>query len=111
MSQFSARSLLSLKPRAFVVMPFGKKRPVGVPARDRNYETKAEGEEIDFDAVYKKLLEPALHQAGCDPFRADCEASAGDIRTDMFFELVTADLVVADISIANPNVFYELGVR
>ena len=29
----------------------------------------------------------------------------------MFFELVTADLVVADISILNPNVFYELGVR
>ena len=29
----------------------------------------------------------------------------------MFFELVTADLVVADISILNANVFYELGVR
>ena len=29
----------------------------------------------------------------------------------MFFELVTADAVVADISIVNPNVFYELGVR
>ncbi len=29
----------------------------------------------------------------------------------MYFELVTADLVVADISILNPNVFYELGIR
>jgi hypothetical protein len=29
----------------------------------------------------------------------------------MFFELVTADLVVADVSILNANVYYELGVR
>ena len=29
----------------------------------------------------------------------------------MFFELVTADFVLADISMINANVFYELGVR
>ena len=45
------------------------------------------------------------------PFRADQEEGAGDIRTDMFFELVTADAIVADISILNANVYYELGVR
>ena len=45
------------------------------------------------------------------PFRATEEKGAGDIRKDMFFELVTADLVLADISILNANVFYELGVR
>ena len=100
-----------MKPRVFVVMPFGKKRRVEMPTKHRNYETKAVGDAIDFDAVYEKLLEPALRKAECDPFRADSEPAAGDIRTDMFFELVTADLVVADISIANPNVFYELGVR
>ena len=31
----------------------------------------------------------------------------GDIRTDMFFELVTADIVIADVSAPNVNVFYE----
>jgi hypothetical protein len=36
---------------------------------------------------------------------------AGDIRTDMFQELLLADLVVADLSIDNANVWYELGVR
>lgn len=92
-----------MKPRVFVVMPFGKK-PL-------DHEAKDAGNVIDFNAVYDHLLEPALRKAGCDPFRADSEAAAGDIRTDMFFELVTADLVVADISIGNPNVFYELGVR
>jgi tetratricopeptide (TPR) repeat protein len=29
----------------------------------------------------------------------------------MYFELVTADVILADISILNANVFYELGVR
>jgi hypothetical protein len=29
----------------------------------------------------------------------------------MFRLLVTADLVVADVSIHNPNAFYELGIR
>jgi len=92
-------------PRAFVVMPFGTKN---VPPADGGAgETRA----VDFDALYDDLLAPALRIAGCEPFRADEEAAAGDIRTDMFFELVTADVVIADISILNPNVFYELGVR
>lgn len=100
--------LFVMKPRAFVVMPFGKKRPTEIAT---NYEAKPAQVEVDFDAVFKKLLQPALSHAGFEPVRADSEAAAGDIRTDMFFELVTADLVVADISIGDPNVFYELGIR
>jgi len=78
---------------AFVAMPFGVK------------------EEIDFNAVYKDFIKPALETAGFAVFRADEEMRAGDIRTDMFQELLLADLVVADLSIDNPNVWYELGVR
>jgi hypothetical protein len=89
-----------MQPRAFVVMPFGKK-PLDGP----------KGREINFGHVYDHLLEPALRAAGCDTVRADQEEAAGDIRTDMFFELVTADFVVADVTIPNPNVFYELGIR
>ena len=100
-----------MKPRAFVVMPYGKKHPVEIQTRDNSYEARTRSEEVDFNAVYNSLIEPALRNAGCEPFRADCEAAAGDIRTDMYFELVTADLVIADLSISNPNVFYELGVR
>ena len=36
---------------------------------------------------------------------------AGNIREDMFNRLITADLVIADVSLHNPNVFYELGLR
>src|SRR6478672_8111412 len=38
-------------------------------------------------------------------------ARAGNIRADMFQQLLVADIVVADISIHNANVFYELGIR
>src|SRR5215470_13256758 len=89
-----------MQPRAFVIMPFGLKPSGG-----------ASGPDINFEAVYDGLLEPALRAAGCDVVRADKDVAAGDIRTEMFFELVTADLVVADITIDNSNVFYELGVR
>jgi tetratricopeptide (TPR) repeat protein len=78
---------------AFVVMPFGRK------------------DGIDFDEVYRALIVPALEGERFAVFRADEERRAGNIRTDMFQELLLADLVVADLSVDNPNVWYELGVR
>jgi tetratricopeptide (TPR) repeat protein len=99
--------------RVFVVMPFGKKEVPKTPKVEAPAEGKGANEplKVDFDAVYEKLFAPALRAAECVPFRATDEKGAGDIRKDMFFELVTADLVLADISILNANVFYELGVR
>lgn len=86
------------RPHAFVVMPFGRKQG---------------GQEqwIDFDRIYEYVIQPALVDAGFEPFRADEETTSGDILTDMFQELLLADLVVVDMSIDNANVFYELGVR
>src|SRR5690242_8993789 len=83
---------------AFVVMPFGTK-------------PGADGQPINFDAIYTGLIQPALTEAGCAVVRADEELRAGNIRTDMFQELLLADLVVAELTIDNPNVWYELGVR
>ena len=60
---------------------------------------------------HRTVIKPALEEEGFDVFRADEEIKAGNIRTDMFQELLLADLVVADLSIDNPNVWYELGVR
>ncbi len=87
-----------MKPHAFIAMPFGVK-----PGPD--------GQAIDFDHIHTELLRPALEAAGCEPFRADQELAAGDIRTDMFQELLVADLVLVDLTLDNPNVWYELGVR
>src|ERR1700682_2257772 len=77
----------------FVAMPFGVK------------------EGIDFNRVYNDLIKSSLESAGFEVFRADEEERAGNIRIDMFQELLLADLVIADLSIDNPNVWYELGVR
>jgi len=85
-------------PHAFVVMPFGKKQGRG-------------GVLIDFNSIYQDLIKPALEEAGFESFRADEESMSGDILTDMFQELLLADLVLTDLSIDNANVFYELGVR
>lgn len=87
-----------MKPHAFVAMPFGMKKD-------------GQGNEIDFNRIFMELIKPALDAAGLEVFRADEETRAGDIRTDMFQELLIADLVVADLTLDNPNVWYELGVR
>lgn len=87
-----------VRPHAFVVMPFGKKKGIN-------------DQPFDFNAIYKQLIKPAIEAAGFEPFRADEETSSGDILTDMFQELLLADMVVCDLSIDNANAFYELGIR
>ena len=89
-------------------MPFGLK-PGPKDPRDTNRDAPVQL--IDFNRVYTEYIQPALQSAGFEPFRADQEIRAGDIRADMFQELLVADLVVADLTIDNPNVWYELGVR
>ncbi|MCI0434499.1 MAG: hypothetical protein L0271_12790 [Gemmatimonadetes bacterium] len=86
--------------RAFIVRPFGKRTTSG--------KTPVE---IDFDRVEAELIAPALEHHGIEGRTTVEIAAQNNIRIDMFQRLVTADLVVADISIHNANVFYELGIR
>jgi tetratricopeptide (TPR) repeat protein len=94
-------------------MPFGQKEVPRKVRADQSTDPQLQTDPlmVDFDAVYQLLFRPALDSAGLQPFRADDEQAAGSILKDMFAELVTADLVLADISILNANVFYELGIR
>ncbi|MGK7906922.1 MAG: hypothetical protein AB4040_06790 [Synechococcus sp.] len=78
--------------RVFIVRPFGTK------------------EGIDFDHVQKESIEPALLQLGIAGGTTGEIVGQGNIRMDMFEQLLVADLVIADISIHNANVFYELGI-
>lgn len=68
-------------------------------------------QKIDFNEIYNILIKPSLEAAGFHVIRADDEIRGGDIRPDIFQELLLADLVVADLSIDNPNVWYEVGVH
>src|SRR5215475_11854422 len=79
--------------RAFIIRPFGTK------------------ENIDFDEVERNLIDPALNHFDIKGRTTGEIRRQGNIRLDMFQRLLTADLVIADISIHNANVYYELGVR
>ena len=87
-----------LRPLCFVLMPFGRK-PDGA------------GRTIDFDIVYTTLIRPAIEEAGMQPLRADEEMTAGLIHKPMFERLILCEYAVADLTTANANVFYELGLR
>jgi len=86
------------KPLCFVLMPFGKK-------------PDAVGNMVDFDRIYHEIINPAIEQAGLDPIRADEEMTGGIIHKPMFERLILCEYAVADLSTANANVFYELGLR
>jgi hypothetical protein len=88
----------SKKPLCFVLMPFGKKIGMG-------------GQVIDFDAVYEDVIAGAIRDADLEPLRADEEKNGGIIHTAMFERLLLCDYAVADLTTANANVFYELGLR
>ncbi|WP_284618641.1 tetratricopeptide repeat-containing protein [Aquabacterium humicola] len=72
---------------------------------------------FDFDLVESALIRPALaklearHGIRVTGGTTGEIVKQGNIRTDMFRQLVVSDLVIADVSIHNANVFYELGIR
>ena len=66
--------------------------------------------EIDFDDVWEGLIQPAF-PPGWSAFRA-IELNRPGLIDQVYIErLLDADLVVADITFGNPNVYYELGIR
>lgn len=87
-----------MRPLCFVLMPFGTK-PSGT------------GGTIDFDAVYRDIIAPAVEAAGLDAIRADEEQSGGVIHKPMYERLILCEFAIADLTTANANVFYELGLR
>jgi hypothetical protein len=80
-------------------MGFGKKT---------DFET---GRTLDLDKSYRNIIKPAVKDAGLECTRADEIPHSGVIDVPMYEQLLTADVVVADLSTSNKNAFYELGVR
>jgi tetratricopeptide (TPR) repeat protein len=85
-------------PLCFILMPFGIK-------------ANADGSMINFDRVYQDLIAPAVRGAELEPIRADQEVTGGIIHKPMFERLILCPFAVADLTTANANVYYELGVR
>ena len=85
--------------RCFVVMGFGVKTDL------------ATGRKLDLDKSYRLLIKPVVEEKGLACIRADEIRHSGTIDVPMYRELLTADVVIADLSTANPNALYELGIR
>lgn len=89
----------SQKKRCFVVMGFGQKT---------DYAT---GRMLDLNKSYRYLIKPVVESKGLECVRADELMYSGTIDLQMYNELLKADIVIADLSTANVNAFYELGIR
>jgi hypothetical protein len=87
----------------FMIMPYGKKQTQAEPS------SKAPGE-IDFNVLWDRAFAPAIQSLGYEPVRADQDVGAL-IITQMMERLYFADLVLAEMTIPNGNVYYEVGVR
>lgn len=79
---------MSDKRSAFVIMPFDE----------------------EFEAVYTDFIKTVLEGAGLNVDRADDIESQQNILKDIVEQIDKSDLVVADLTGVNPNVFYELGL-
>jgi hypothetical protein len=74
-------------------------------------QDRPDGKTINFDKVYELLIRPSIIAASLEPLRADHEEAGGFIQKPMFEALLLCQFAVADLTYANPNVFYELGIR
>ena len=76
------------KPSVFVLMPF----------------------DPEFDSIYDGVIKSGLESAGLSVKRADDIQNQRNILRDVFDGIFNSDLIVADLTNLNPNVFYELAI-
>jgi hypothetical protein len=89
-------------PACFMIMPYGRKATQADAGRGPA--------EIDFNALWDLGYVPVIKALGYEPVRAD-QDTGGLIISQMLERLFFADLVLADMTIPNGNVYYEVGVR
>lgn len=90
------------KQTCFVIMPIGDQAfPGGTVTAS------------DLKRRYDDLIKEALLRANptLEVVRSDEVAAPGAITSDIITRIMHSDYVLADVTYANPNVFYELGLR
>lgn len=64
------------------------------------------------DEKFDLVFEPVLKEAGFyEVIRADKIGTPNSISYDIVTHIINSELVIADVSDLNPNVFYELAIR
>ena len=66
---------------------------------------------INADKLYKYIISPVCEKCGFEPIRVDQINDSDSITQTIIEKLLASELVIADISGHNPNVFYEMGYR
>lgn len=80
----------------FVIAPIGE---AGTPTRERS------------DKIFNHIIKPVVQAAGYVVKRADQIDCPGTITPQILYQITNDDLVIADLTDHNPNVFYELAIR
>jgi nucleoside 2-deoxyribosyltransferase len=62
-----------------------------------------------FDKRYEDVYEPALRAADLEPYRVDRDPAASVPIDEIEKHIRESDVVLADITVDNPNVWYEVG--
>jgi hypothetical protein len=76
-------------PKCFIVMPFG------IP---------------DLEDLYAEFVVPVLEDCKVECKRGDDIFGSNVVMEDVRAAIASADLIVADLTGQNPNVFYEVGI-
>lgn len=64
-----------------------------------------------FSRVFEDIIAPACAAAGLTPVRADQVKQTNLIHLDILQKLLDSPMAICDLSSANPNVLFELGLR
>lgn len=96
-----AKSKTEKKKNCFIVMP------ITTPLeRVEDYGD----DEKHFDHVLDHLFMPAIRNAGFEPIPPK-SAGSDIIQAEIIKQLSSCELVLCDMSLLNPNVFFEFGIR
>ncbi len=63
-----------------------------------------------YTEVYAEVYRPVCASNGLDCWRVDEISRPGSITRDIVEGIVDAEVIIADLTSQNPNVFYELGI-
>ena len=66
---------------------------------------------INADRLFKHIIKPVCEACSFEPIRVDKLNDANSITRTIIEYLEKSELVIADITELNPNVFYEMGYR
>jgi hypothetical protein len=84
---FKGFTIESALPRAFVIMQFTE----------------------PFNSFFRHVIQPITKKIGLEAFRASDVYKPGIILDDILRDILESEVIIAEITSGNPNVFYELG--